>query len=560
MRVSTEAQAKKGESLNTQRKQLTEAIKTLGGSVYHWYAGDEHATPDQERAILNQLIEDAKEKKFDAVIVTDTSRWSRDNRKSKEYLEILKNNGIRFFVGTQEYSLYDPFHSLIIGMGVEIEEFFAKQQAYKSLVNRIERAKQGYPSCGKQPYGRKFDKTNKKWFIDEEKKKLIEKIAKLYLEKDIDFETLGKQFRMNPSNLHKILTKRCGDVWPQRFRSERLGIDESVEMKVPRLLSESIIQQIKAKSEARRTWQHGAPKYKYLLSRLIYDADTSHSLTGTTNPAGQRYYKPYTGQKNRYMVNANVIERALLDQLSYAIASGPTFREAVFKASSTKQEAQEIERKKAFLEKQLKRVDAEISRIATVISGLYEFEFKSFMQKMEDKMRSLENERNEFGVEIELISAQLNSLATAQEIEEERRRLEAAIRTRTEQLRQRAHESWVTSGGPLLTLPFEEKRRLVEMIFGGKDPWGRRYGIYIKYIGGNPRKYQWTAHGRLGKLEGWTVARAGEFYSLDTNLYLEDDLKIGEKAAKMVKEAWAKENVELHMSGERHAHYRLRLH
>jgi hypothetical protein len=249
------------------------------------------------------------------------------------------------------------------------------------------------------------------------------------------------------------------------------------------------------------------------------------------------------------MVNANVIERALLDQLSYAIASGPTFREAVFEASSTKQEAQEMERKKAFLEKQLKRVEAEISRIATAISRLSEFEFKSFMQKMEDKMQSLENERNEFRSEIELISAQLNSLATEQEIEEGRRRLEATIRTRTEQLRQRLHESWVTSGGPLLALPFEEKRQLVEMIFGGKDPWGRRYGIYIKYIGGNPRKYQWTAHGRLG-----------EFYSFDNNPYLKDDLKIGEKAAKMVKEAWEKEKVELHMPGERHAHYRLGLH
>ncbi len=38
IRVSTEAQAKKGESLNTQKKQLQAAIDSLGGKVHRWYA------------------------------------------------------------------------------------------------------------------------------------------------------------------------------------------------------------------------------------------------------------------------------------------------------------------------------------------------------------------------------------------------------------------------------------------------------------------------------------------------------------------------------------------
>jgi DNA invertase Pin-like site-specific DNA recombinase len=91
-------------------------------------------------------------------MVTDTSRWSRDNAKSKEYLEVFRQHGIKFFVGTMELDLFVPQHTFILGIGAEVNEYFAREQAYKSIINRIERAKKGYPSSsGRFPYGRIFD-------------------------------------------------------------------------------------------------------------------------------------------------------------------------------------------------------------------------------------------------------------------------------------------------------------------------------------------------------------------------------------------------------------------
>jgi DNA invertase Pin-like site-specific DNA recombinase len=81
IRVSTEAQKKRGESLNTQHTQLDNAISMLGGNVFRWYSGQEHATAEQERKILEELIRDAEEKRFNAVILCDMSRWSRDNQR-----------------------------------------------------------------------------------------------------------------------------------------------------------------------------------------------------------------------------------------------------------------------------------------------------------------------------------------------------------------------------------------------------------------------------------------------------------------------------------------------
>ncbi len=100
IRVSTEKQKDKGESLNVQTKQIKQYVKSLNGVVpeHCWqYSGQEHATPDQERYKLDKLLEDSAKGLFDAVIVVDASRWSRDNLKSKAGLETLRTHDIKFF-------------------------------------------------------------------------------------------------------------------------------------------------------------------------------------------------------------------------------------------------------------------------------------------------------------------------------------------------------------------------------------------------------------------------------------------------------------------------------
>ena len=139
IRVSTELQAKKGESLSVQTKQIQDYVESLNGVIPDHclqYSGMEHATPDFERKKLDQLLQDAEKGIFDAVIVCDVSRWSRDNLKSKQGLEVLSTNGIRFFVGVMEYDLFNPEHQLILGMGVEMNQFFAGIQAKKSILSR----------------------------------------------------------------------------------------------------------------------------------------------------------------------------------------------------------------------------------------------------------------------------------------------------------------------------------------------------------------------------------------------------------------------------------------
>ena len=176
IRVSTEKQAAKGESLRTQKKQIESYVQQLGGNIPHhcWqFSGQEHATPEQERQKLKKLLEDSDKDLFDAVIVCDASRWSRDNEMNKRGLRILKQNDIKFFVGSTEYDLYSPDQTLFLSMAVEIGEFQAAQQTQKSLLNKIERAKRGIPTSGKLPYGRIYNHNTNSWEIDREKRRKL---------------------------------------------------------------------------------------------------------------------------------------------------------------------------------------------------------------------------------------------------------------------------------------------------------------------------------------------------------------------------------------------------
>src|SRR5262249_54894604 len=114
-----------------------------------WYGGSEHATPGHEHAEVNRLLSDAAKGKIDAVHVSHPDRWSRDNAKSKQGLEILRKHKVRFFVGTQEFNLHDPTACLFLGMSAEIGEFQANNQSQKSMKNRIDRAKEGKPVSGR---------------------------------------------------------------------------------------------------------------------------------------------------------------------------------------------------------------------------------------------------------------------------------------------------------------------------------------------------------------------------------------------------------------------------
>jgi site-specific DNA recombinase len=474
IRVSTESQETQGESLKTQTAQIQQYVKSLNGIIPDncWkYSGQEHATPEQERAKLSKLLEDSAKGKFDAVIVCDASRWSRDNLKSKQGLQIFRDNGIRFFVGTMEYDLFNPEQILFLSLAVEIGEYQARQQALKSITNRIHRAKRGIPSAGNLPFGRTFDKKAETWGIDPDKQKGIQWAAEQYLS-GISIVEIAKILGMNFTNLWKILNERSGTEWECRFRNENVNVDETVIMTIPRLLEEETIQRIKQQGTANKTYEAGMLKYKYLLSRMIFCKHCGYALMAQTNHNGKQYYRHPKHRKHECTVKnwvpAEPLGKTVLLRILEMFGDQERIEQAIQRATPDLSKIEKLKEEMADLKDRKNDTIQQRGRIIKMVADgvLADDEVKDQIQTIRERLSAIE----------ERIDAIEPELGDSPDLEKIKRKSKLARAVMADALKHPGPKTLEK----MLNGPFERQRKILERAFSGKDRKGNRLGVYVE--------------------------------------------------------------------------------
>jgi len=471
IRVSTETQAQKGESLNTQKEQIERYVQQLDGTVISWeYSGQEHATPDQERKKLDKLLYDATLNIFDAIMVCDLSRWSRDNRRSKDGLAILKANGIRFFVGPSEYDLDSPEQSLFIGMATEMNEFFAKNQSLKSLQSRINRARRNIPTTGKLPYARTWSE-KEGWGLDIEKHRKIQYAAERYLAGE-KMAKIASTLGMNHPNLWKILTKRSGPEWENVFDNNKFNINESVILKIPPLLSQEIIDSILLKAASNKTYTHGQLKYNYLLGRVVFCAECGNAMFGQTNHGKHRYYRHPRGRVNKCNPNlwipALELEDAIIVNLFAMFGDVVRLEKAVEEATPDTNRMDELGLRSVELGKTITDLRRQKNNVIQAIADgiIAKDEARSKMEKLREREVLLTEEKTR--VEYELSA-----------LPDYRKQLSKFLKA----VKKFGCLSLAYQPDTLGKLNYEEKRRIVQAAFDGKNPaTGKRLGVYVSKV------------------------------------------------------------------------------
>jgi len=496
IRVSTEQQERKGESLRTQADQIQKAVERLGGIIPEGlktrYAGQEHATPDFERKKLAQLLEDASKDLFDAVIVADTSRWSRDNATSKEGLEVLRKNNIRFFDTSTEWDLWKPEAILFLGMSAEIGEFQARTQSLKSIQNRIARAKQGKPASGKLPFGRTWDKATQTWGIDPAKKAFMEDVARRYLDGE-SIPALAKSVGMNHTTLWKNLKYRCGEEWEVSFKAPNLNIDETVVIKVPRLLDDETIEKIHQRSDLNKT-THMPNSAQYLLSKFIFCSRCGYAMFGQVNQrrASRTHYYRHPRHERASVnarqcsfhsyVRADEIEKAVFVHL-YEMFSDPERIAASFKKAVVPKDSEitKLDKERAELQKEVNKINEGNKRL---LDGVRDGHLPAHLV-----MPDVEKHEARKLPLVDRISEIDNLLAMANghplrkiRIDPEKIKASAAFRNR-----------WTPKA--FLELSYEEKRELLEEVFRGTDDEGNPLGVYVDHD--DNKNLSFTIRGRL---------------------------------------------------------------
>lgn len=510
IRVSTEKQKRKGESLTTQLTQIKQYVNLLKGTIPKHcmiYQGQEHATAGQERALLDKLLADSSKGLFDAVIVTDASRWSRDNLKSEEGLNVLAKNGIRFFVSMMEYDLHNPEHRFILGMSTQINQLQASKQAIISINNRIERAKRNIPSAGLWPHGRIFNKETEKWSIDEDKKLIVEAAAKRYLEgklkpngKPEGIPDIAKSIGMNAANLHRILTKFSGTKIPLKFRNKSFNINETVVIEVPELLDEDTIKAIKEKIKRNTCYTIGNTKHSYLLQGNIYCEKCGYSMSAIHKPSGREYY--YHSKNNKECefhnyVPARELENAVLLDLVKTFGDYEAIERAVQRANPNSDQTTKLEKEKELLKGNIAKYQKQKNNLLDAVAdGLF-----TNAEVVAKKNKIDEAERSAL-IRINTIDNELDHLPKPKDVKNLSRWAGKVIGS-------------LTKNNPrfIFEKSFEWKKKLITKAFSGSDVEGKKLGVYVDSTGVKG-EYQYKIKGLLD--ETVNLLPLSDYYLIDT--------------------------------------------
>ena len=226
VRVSSEGQT--GEmktSLENQKSKIIKAVEDMGGSIpdHCWiYTGNEHATPGYEKSMYQQLLKDSEEDLWDAVIISDHDRWSRDNLDGETGLRTLHKNGKLLFVRDQQQDLTDPTIRTQLSLFTVFAQHVAALQKMKSQEGKIAMARLGIPSSGRLPYGRLFDREKLKvvgkqsaaecWSIDNKKAELFRHCAQRYADGDNPGE-LAALLGITQYTFTQTMRYKSGDTW-----------------------------------------------------------------------------------------------------------------------------------------------------------------------------------------------------------------------------------------------------------------------------------------------------------------------------------------------------------
>jgi DNA invertase Pin-like site-specific DNA recombinase len=496
-RVSTEAQARRGSSLALQREQLARDADLLGGEVTCWYGGTaEHATEGWERKELRRLIADAKRGLWDAVMVAHADRWDRGSDEAKEALKVFKERRVRFFISVSEYDLFNPEHVMFLGLSAVIGKFQADNQNKKSILNKIKRARGGWPATGSLPFGRTWSR-GQGWGIDPAKQALLVEVAGRYVRGE-SLVTLAREKGVDHRHLHKVLMERSGGTWVQTFESESLGIKEEVPTAVPPLLPEELQKAVRARAEANKTYLHGQAKHAYLLGRVVFCGHCGTALSGWVNGKGDAYYMHRHPRRlsaasaaaracpdPRALVRADELEAAVLHDLWGLFGNPQAVLRAVREATPDHDEQEENRKRQVTLRADLDEVRRARARVLRHVSKGDVSE-----EDASGELRAVKEREDALKGQLEALERVLADAPDPEEVERAAREIGERFRAT------KRH-----ANSDLAGMSWQDRRSLVQMVFAGRSvgdgslgPAGERRGVYVRRVEGQRphRRQQWN--------------------------------------------------------------------
>ena len=325
------------ESIDAQQRACEEYAKRNGMIIVDTYIDRAKSATSDKRPEFQRMINDAKQKKFDVVLVHKLDRFSRDKYDSVIYKKRLKDNNVKL-VSVVENIDGSP-ESLILESTIEgMAQYYSANLSREVRKGMKETAMQCKHTGGIPPLGYDVD-DQKNYIINQKEALIIKEIFSKYLEgygynylldylKEKGYKTkMGKDFCKRA--LYDILRNRkyTGTyIYRQTVKSNtRFSFSDDykgdiiIQDGMPRIISDEDFEEVQ-KLLANNKLQAGANKAKelYLLTGIIFCGHCGAAMQGNSRKCGRNKseYKTYrcSNRANRKNCNNKELRKKYIEE------------------------------------------------------------------------------------------------------------------------------------------------------------------------------------------------------------------------------------------------------
>ncbi len=481
-RVSTRDQLT-GYSLEVQEQQARGYVKRAGGTVVKLYSDQESATGKAEdRAMLQRLLADAAQGLFDAVVIQETTRLSRNLGVMVAVTEKLTEAGIALHDFNGPVPLETPegeFSALIQALAGRL---MAKQSKKKSLASRERVMKSGGIAAGRPPFGRRWNRDAKKLEIIPEKHEVIRRAYDLIVNRRYSLNRTAAEVDMADSSLRKAIRQAAWTEAVQHFQGATYTFP------CPPLIAAEQVRRIEARLAANKVTRPET-KGEYLLQGLVRCAACGATMTGQTSIKDGKRYSVYRhpvpvtrdaqGRGCVWQVPVEELDPDVLTACANVVSNGQLLRQAV-EAALVEQysTAGDIGNRLKQVEADLQRASVRLQRaLDTLVSFPEDSESRKRLTtragEEDQRLKDLRRERDE-------LARQAALLAVPPETVDE---IAAKLRTLY----------WGNGIGPE-RMRFEQRREFVRTVVG-RTTRDSEMGIYIRMYrakGASKKAVRWA--------------------------------------------------------------------
>lgn len=408
IRVSTQEQANEGYSIDAQTDRLSNYCKSRDWSIYNIYTDGGFSGSNMNRPALIRLFDDIKYKKLNCVLVYKLDRLSRSQKDTLYMIEdVFLKNDIDFVSLNENFDTSTPFGRAMIGILSVFAQLEREQIKERSLMGRIERAKNGlWHGGGFDPFGYKY--INGQLIVDEFEASIVREVFELFNKKTAIYRINNILKDKYHLDIHETVIR---SILTTPLYAGKISFHNNLyEGQHDAIISEDTYNLTTQLMTIRKELYNNKPfKKKTLLGGLLYCAHCGARYLAKGNYSGRganrryrAYYTCYSRAKSskKYIIDPNCknpsyavcdLDAIILNEIEKLFTCHDYFKEAI-SATPIETFINPNEEKISALRKKLDNIEAQITRLLDLyqVSGISIADIHDRISKLQDEKSTLQ--------------------------------------------------------------------------------------------------------------------------------------------------------------------------